>query len=143
MSELHEQEMGVPQGSILSPALFSIKINHIVKSVLKGTDSSLFVDDFALYIRGRSVQRVERAMQLCVNSVQNWISKNGFKFSNSKTVCMYFCRQNGFFSEPNIILDKSPIKVVKEAKFLADLIFDSKHTFKNHIQYLKTSCLKQ
>ena len=45
LSELHEQEMGVPQGSILSPALFSIKIN-IVKAVLKGTDCSLFEDDF-------------------------------------------------------------------------------------------------
>ena len=44
LPELHQQEMGVPQGNILSPALFSININNIVKSVLKGTDS-LFVDD--------------------------------------------------------------------------------------------------
>ena len=48
LSELHEQEMGVPQGSILSLALFSIKVNNIVKAVLKGTDCSLFVDNFVL-----------------------------------------------------------------------------------------------
>ena len=46
LSELHEQEMGVLQGSILSLALLSIKINNIVKDVLKGTDCSLFVNDF-------------------------------------------------------------------------------------------------
>ena len=62
LSDLHEQEMGVPQGSILSPALFSIEINDIVKYVLnkEGTDASLFVDDFAFWIRGKSVQRAER-----------------------------------------------------------------------------------
>ena len=32
LSDTYEQEMSVPQGSILSPVLFSLKINNIVKS---------------------------------------------------------------------------------------------------------------
>ena len=63
LSELHEQKMGVLQGSILSPALFSIKIYNIVKAVLKGTDCSLFVDDFALCMSGKTLNIVERAMR--------------------------------------------------------------------------------
>ena len=51
--------MGVPQGSILPPVLFSLKINNIVKSVLKGSEASLFVDDFALCIRAKSLVSLE------------------------------------------------------------------------------------
>ena len=134
LSELHEPEMEVPQGSILSPALFSIKINNIVKAVLKGTDCSLFVDDFALCVSGKTLNSVERAMQ-------KWVSENGFKFSTSKTVCIHFHQQYVFSPDPNILLGKTPIKVVREVKFLG-VIFDTKLTFKNHIQYLKTSCQK-
>ena len=59
LSELLEQEMGVLQGSIRSPALFNIKINNIVKAVLKGTDCSLFVDDFDFCVSGKTLNRVE------------------------------------------------------------------------------------
>ena len=52
------------QGSILSPVLFSLKVNDIVKSVLKGLEASLFVDDFALCIRAMSVPHAERLMGL-------------------------------------------------------------------------------
>ena len=100
LSELHKQEMGVPQSSILSPALLSIKINNIVKAVLKGTYCSLFVDDFAMCVSGKTLNRVERAVQLCVNSVQKWVSENGFKFSTSKMVCIHFHQQSVFFPRP-------------------------------------------
>nr|KAG5685621.1 hypothetical protein BaRGS_001502 [Batillaria attramentaria] len=65
--DCQEQEMGVPQGSILSPVLFSLKINNIVKSVTKGTDASLFVDDFALCVKGKSLHR---AAGVDINSVE-------------------------------------------------------------------------
>ena len=63
------------------------------------------------------------------------------KFSTSKTVCIHFHQQYVFSPDPNILPGKTPIKVVREAKFFG-VIFDTKLPFKNHIQYLKTSCQK-
>ena len=80
-------------------------------------------------------------MQLCVNSFQKWVTENGFKFSTSKTVCIHFHQQYVFPPDPNILLGKTPMKVVREAKFLG-VTFDTKLIFKNHIQYLKTSYQK-
>ena len=79
-------------------------------------------------------------MQLCVNSVQDWISNNGFKFSTSKTVCMHFCNQRKHFAELSILLDKTPIKVVTEAKFLG-VIFDQTLSYSSHVNYLKTKLI--
>ena len=125
----------------MSPVLFSLRINNIVKSVLKGSEASLFVDDFALCTSAKSLPHAQRLMQLCVNSVQDWVSNSGFKFSTRKTVCMQFCNQRKHFAEPSILLDKNPIKVVTEAKFLG-VIFDRTLSYSSHVNYQKTNCLK-
>ena len=69
------------------------------------------------------------------------MSENSFIFSTSKTVCIHFHQQYVFFQDPNVLLGKTHIKVIKEAKFLG-LIFDTKLTSKNHVQYLKSFCQK-
>ena len=48
LSEAHNQEQGVPQGSILSVTLFSLEINNIIKCLNPGVDCSLYVDDFLI-----------------------------------------------------------------------------------------------
>ena len=45
ISDVFDQEVDVPQGSILSVTLFALKINSIVKSVSPGVECSLYVDD--------------------------------------------------------------------------------------------------
>ena len=133
--------MGVPQGSILSPLLFNIKINNIVNSVRTGIDKSLFVDDFSVSARGKTLAGVERQLQLTINKVQKWVDDNGFKFSFTKTECIHFHRKHNQFLDPVINLYGEPIKVSKQVKFLG-LIFDSKLSFLPHIKYLKNSCQK-
>ena len=69
LSDTYEQEIDVPQGSILSLIVFSLKINNIFKSVLKGLEASLFMGEIALCIHAKFFQRAQRLIQLCVNSV--------------------------------------------------------------------------
>ena len=135
LSELHAQEQGVPQGSILSVTLFSIKINDIVKNINPG------VDDFLICYRSKNMHTTERLLQQTLNNIQDWATKNGFKFSKSKTVCMHFCQFRKAHDDPVLTLDGTPIPVVDEKKCLG-VIFDKKLTFIPHIKKFKVKCQK-
>ena len=73
LSDARVQEMGVPQGCILSVTLFSIKINSIVKAINPGVECSLYVDDFVICLRARNMNTIERQLQQCLSKLQvNW-----------------------------------------------------------------------
>ena len=61
-SDSVDQEMGVPQGAILSVTLFSIKINSLAKVLNDHIDGSLFVDDFSISCRSCNMANVERQL---------------------------------------------------------------------------------
>ena len=141
VSGAREQEMGVPQGCILSVTLFSVKINSIVKAICPGVDCSLYVDDFVICFRPRNMNIIERQLQQCLNKLQTWSEENGFNFSKSKTKCMHLCNLRGVQPDPELYLDKTKIVVVSEFKFLG-VIFDKKLSFLPHITALKKKCKK-
>ena len=87
--------MGVPQGSILSVTLFSVKINSITQCLKPGVDCSLYVDDFQVCYGSSNMSIIERQLQLCLNKLQQWATDNGFQFSKTKTVGMHICQKRG------------------------------------------------
>ena len=141
LSDLYDQEQGVPQGAILSTTLFNVKLNDIINSLDYKTDSSLYVDDFCICFRSKNMRTIERHLQQCLNRIEDWATRNGFKFSKSNTQCVHFCQQRKIHNDPALYIYRSQIAVVAESKFLG-AIFDRKLSFIPHIKYVKAKCLK-
>ena len=140
-SELHNQEMGVPQGSILSVTLFLLKINSIVDVVNPRFDRSLFVDDFCISYSSQNMLVIETLLQNCLNRIERWADENGFRFSKTKTVCVHFCNKRSLHPDPKVKINNAIIPVVQQTKYLG-LIFDNKLNFKPHIDYVRQKCHK-
>ena len=146
LSEPRNQEEGVPQGSILSPILFEIKINSIAQTLKQDIDSSLYVDDFLICYKSNSkkIDSIERKLQIQLDALGKWADKNGFSFSPSKTVAVHFCSRNTCVREPELFMDSGRQKIISvknSARFLG-LIFDKKLTFIPHMEDLRQRCMK-
>ena len=141
LSNLKEQEEGVPQGSVLSVTLFALAINGIASVIPKDIMSTMFVDDLSISFAASNMAVAERKLQLAINIVNRWASKHGFKFSSSKSVVMHFCRIKGVHPDPDLFLDGQRLSCVQETKFLG-LLFDSRLTWDAHLKDLKLRCMK-
>ncbi|KAL5013377.1 hypothetical protein ScPMuIL_007647 [Solemya velum] len=139
LSDPFPQNIGVPQGSVLSVTLFSIKINSIAEILSSDTMGFLFVDDFAAAFAHRDMDAIEAHLQACLHRLEIWANENGFKFSMSKTVCMYFSRLRSGVRDPALTLYGQPIPVVKEFRFLG-LLLDSKLIYDKHLYALRLKC---
>ena len=67
LSDTFRLSQSVPQGSILSTTLFNIKINSIMNCLDPKTDGSLYVDDFCMCYRSKSMRTIERHLQQYIN----------------------------------------------------------------------------
>ena len=74
-SDIQEQEIGVPQGSILSVTLLGIQINSLAKVLNDNIEGSLYADDFLICYRGKNINIIERQLELCLNKIEHWAMK--------------------------------------------------------------------
>ena len=141
LSDIQNQEEGVPQGSILSVTLFNMKINSIANCLNPSIDKYLFVDNFCITSSSKYIRTAERQLQQGINKINKWAMINGFTISKTKIQYVHFCQLRKMHNSPTLKLDGSEIPVVNQYRFLG-IIFDKKLSFIPHIQYLKDKCNK-
>ena len=139
LSRTFSQENGIPQGGVLSVALFAVMINDICDELPAAIGRSLFVDDLAIWYSASTPRLVSRQLQLAVSRLERWSEQNGLRFSTSKTVAVHFCRRRCSDPHLGIRLYGQPIPTQPSARFLG-VIFDRRLTYKDHFKALRERC---
>ena len=133
-------ENGSPQGSIISPLLFSLMINDVYEDIVNEMGVSLFADDGAIWKRGRNVSFIVLRLQRAITREEEWSYKWGFKFSVEKTKIMLFTRKK-IVSEVKLKIYNQELERVKQYTFLG-LWFDERNTWAVHIKKVVDRCKK-
>ncbi|CAG7727507.1 unnamed protein product [Allacma fusca] len=136
LSTSHVQEIGTPQGAVISPPLFLATLFDIQAQIKKPVCYSLFADDLAMYIRSSSLAYIEKILQKTINELEKWASSKGLQFSPDKTKLINFHRKQNSPPPINITLYGQQIQNVTTHKFLG-LHFDQQLTWKIHLQHTK------
>ena len=142
LSDKYELQNGTPQGSVISPILFLIMINDYPTTV-RGTETSLFADDSAIWRSGKNIANIEKQLQEDVDKISKWSSLWGFKLNEKKTVAIIFSRSSKNRKHKlNIKENGKIISTSTTVKFLG-IIFDQQLTWKDHINNITNSCKKK
>ena len=91
-SEKRPVTVGVPQGSLLGPRLYSIYVNDFPESIKSGK-AYLFADDTTIYAIGKNTDDIHIKLQKILNEVYSWCSQNRLSIHNGKTEAMIVSRR--------------------------------------------------
>jgi hypothetical protein len=138
LSDIFHVNMGVPQGSVISPILFAVMLHDIHQAISKPDfNLSIFADDVAIWssLPGNSASLRKKwlaSFQETVNSIVQYMFTNGFQLAAEKTTSLVFTR---FTSTINEFIFKVADQVIlpsKSVKFLGVIIHQNL-TWTNHI----------
>ena len=128
---------GVPQGGVLSPKLFILFIDDIVKDLGPEVEVSLFADDLAVWVQHEDPKQCERLMQLAIRKIEQWAKKWRMELNAAKTEYILFSNWNKESKwEGHLVLNGQQIKRNDTPKFLG-VKFDWNMTFTSHVKQVK------
>ena len=128
---------GVPQGSVLSPVLFSLFINDLPAFLPSSISCSLYADDLAIWSTSPSVPTAVEASQGAVFRLERWSEYWCLPLNPRKCEASFFSvvpHQANF--QPNLLLLGSRLRFNPTPIFL-EVTFDRTLSFTKHVSALK------
>ena len=127
--------MGLPQGLILSPLLFTLFLKNIENDITPDVNLLIYTSSHCIVINNN---RLSSTLKNITHSLQN----KGLEIAYDKTHEMIFTKKYKLEIPSIITLNNSSFETKPCLKFLG-LYLDSKLTWKPHISYIIEKCEKK
>ena len=128
-SEIKDIKVGVPQGSVLGPILYTLYMAGIPTTV--NSKILTFADDTAIRVRHRNPETAATLLQKHITKIKNWLQNKQIKVNISKCNHITFTLRKG--KTPDIQLNGAHIAQTKQIKYLR-IHLDTHLTWKHHIK---------
>jgi len=134
-STAHPVFSALPQGSILSPILFSAFINDVSEALQ--VPFVLYADDLVFHVSGQNAEDLIRDAEKTLLKLHLWFSEQGLLINFAKTKCMLFKKSKDRFQDEFdfIQCQNEKIERVFVFKYLG-MILDPSLSFKSHATHV-------
>lgn len=134
-STMQANNMGVPQGSVLAPLLFTMYINDLPKCC-PGINCQMYADDTVVHVSAKTSSLAGEHLTKALINISKWLESSHLSLNVKKTVSMCFSIRNRPLSDIfEVQIKKEVIEVVNEVKYLG-IILDNNLKFDNHVKYI-------
>ena len=130
-SVVKDLNIGLPQGSVSSPYLFSLYINEMKNSSDK-LNFTHFADDTTVFMSGNDIETLCRDISFELDKVSRWLKVNRLSLNIEKTQFMLLTHRNAVGIPISVAIDGVELAKTDCVKFLGVLI-DDRLSYKQHV----------